>query len=40
MNPYEFKTFMNIVERYSTAFKTAKGSGRGKKNKIMACQIK
>lgn len=31
MNPYEFKTFMNIVERYSTAFKTAKGSGRGKK---------
>ena len=28
MDPYEFKTFMDIVERYSTAFKSAKGNGR------------
>lgn len=33
MNPYEFKTFMDIVERYSTAFKAAKGNGRGKKKR-------
>ncbi len=31
MDPYEFKTFMDIVERYSTAFKSAKGNGRGKR---------
>ena len=31
MDPYEFKTFMDIVERYSTAFKTTKGNGRGKR---------
>lgn len=29
----EFKTFMDIVERYSTAFKSAKGNGRGKKKR-------
>ena len=33
MDPYEFKTFMDIVERYSTAFKSAKGNGRGKKKR-------
>ena len=33
MDPYEFKTFMDIVERYSTAFKTAKGNGRGKRKR-------
>lgn len=39
MDPYEFKTFMDIVERYSTAFKSAKGNGRGKKKrKIAVCR--
>ncbi len=33
MEPYEFKTFMDIVERYSNAFKTTKGNGRGKKKR-------
>ena len=33
MDPYEFKTFMDIMERYSTAFKSAKGNGRGKKKR-------
>ena len=33
MDPYEFKTFMDIVERYSTAFKSTKGNGRGKKKR-------
>ena len=33
MHPYEFKTFMDIVERYSTAFKSAKGNVRGKKKR-------
>lgn len=33
MDPYEFKTFTDIIQRYSDAFKTAKGNGRGKKKK-------
>lgn len=31
MDPYEFKTFTDILQRYSDAFKTPKGNGRGKK---------
>ncbi len=31
MDPYEFKTFTDILQRYSEAFKTPKGNGRGKK---------
>ena len=31
MDPYEFKTFADILQRYSDAFKTPKGNGRGKK---------
>jgi len=30
---YEFKTFTDILQRYSDAFKTPKGCGRGKKNR-------
>lgn len=33
MDPYEFKTFTDILQRYSDAFKTPKGNGRGKKKK-------
>lgn len=33
MDPYEFKTFTDILQRYSDAFKTQKGNGRGKKKK-------
>lgn len=33
MDPYEFKTFTDILQRYSDAFKMPKGNGRGKKNK-------
>ena len=31
MDPYEFKTLTNILQRYSDAFKMPKGNGRGKK---------
>ena len=31
MDPYEFKTFTDILQRYSDAFKMPKGNGRGKK---------
>lgn len=31
MNSYEFKTFTEILQRYSDAFKVQKGNGRGKK---------
>ena len=31
MDPYEFKTFADLVQRYSDIFKTPKGNGRGKK---------
>ncbi|MBE5912301.1 helix-turn-helix domain-containing protein [Pseudobutyrivibrio sp.] len=31
MDPYEFKTFTDILQRYSDLCKPAKGSGRGKK---------
>ena len=33
MNPYEFKTFTNILQRYSDLCKSVKGNGRGKKKK-------
>lgn len=33
MTPYELKTFTDLVERYSTVFKKAKGNGRGKRKK-------
>lgn len=32
MDPYEFKTLTDILQRYSDAFKMPKGNGRGKKN--------
>lgn len=31
MDPYEFKTFTDILQRYSDAFKIPKGNGRGKR---------
>ena len=31
MDPYEFKTFTDILQRYSDAVKAPKGSGRGKR---------
>lgn len=31
MEPYEFKTFTEILQRYSDAFKVPKGNGRGKR---------
>ena len=31
MDPYEFKTLTDILQRYSDAFKMPKGNGRGKK---------
>ena len=31
MDHYEFKTFTDILQRYSDAFKTPKGNGRGKR---------
>jgi len=31
MDPYEFKTFTDILQKYSDAFKIPKGNGRGKK---------
>ena len=31
MDPYEFKTYTDILQRYSDAFKMPKGNGRGKK---------
>ena len=31
MDPFELKTFTDIVQRYSDIFKTPKGNGRGKK---------
>ncbi len=33
MDPYEFKTFTDILNRYSDLCKTVKGNGRGKKKK-------
>ena len=33
MDPYEFKTFTNILQRYSDLCKPVKGTGRGKKKK-------
>ena len=33
MDPYEFKTFADLLQRYSDVFKTPKGNGRGKKKK-------
>ena len=33
MDPYELKTFTDILNRYSDAFKPVKGNGRGKKRK-------
>ena len=33
MDPYELKTFTDILNRYSDAFKPAKGNGTGKKRK-------
>ena len=30
MDPYEFKAFTDILQRYSDAFKIPKGNGRGK----------
>ena len=33
MNPYEFKTFTDILQRYSDLCKPVKGTGRGKKKK-------
>lgn len=33
MDPYEFKTFTDILQRYSDLCKPVKGSGRGKKKK-------
>ena len=34
MDPYEFKTFTDILQRYSDAFKTPKGNGRGQEEMI------
>ena len=31
MDPYEFKTFTDILQRYSDLCKPVKGTGRGKK---------
>ena len=31
MDPYEFKTFTDILQRYSDIYKPVKGNGRGKK---------
>lgn len=31
MDPHEFKTFTDILQRYSDAFKVLKGNGRGKR---------
>ena len=31
MDPHEFKTFTDILQRYSDAFKVPKGNGRGKR---------
>ena len=31
MEPYEFKTFTEILQRYSDAFKVPKGNGRGRR---------
>ena len=31
MDPYEFKAFTDILQRYSDAFKIPKGNGRGKR---------
>ena len=33
MEPYEFKTFTDILQRYSDLCKPVKGNGRGKKKK-------
>jgi len=33
MDPYEFKTFTDIMQRYSDLCKPVKGNGRGKKKK-------
>ena len=33
-SPYEFKTFTDILQRYSDAFKTPKGNGRGQEEMI------
>lgn len=33
MDPYEFKTFTDILQRYSDLCKPVKGTGRGKKKK-------
>ena len=33
MEPYEFKTFTDILQRYSDLYKPVKGNGRGKKKK-------
>jgi len=33
MDPYEFKTFTDILQRYSDAFKPPKGCGHGNKNR-------
>ena len=33
MDPYEFKTFTDILQRYSDLCKRVKGTGRGKKKK-------
>ena len=33
MDPYEFKTFTDILQRYSALCKPIKGNGRGKKKK-------
>ena len=34
MDPYEFKTFTDILQRYSDFCKPVKGTGRGKKKKL------
>ena len=33
MDPYEFKTFTDILNRYSDLCKPVKGNGRGRKKK-------
>ncbi len=38
MDPYEFKTFTDILQRYSDLCKPVKGTRRGKK-KINQCQM-
>ena len=38
MDPYEFKTFTDILQRYSDLCKPVKGTGRGKKKKNQ-CQM-